>query len=51
MRKETVGAVSGVVICLLLNLSSHAQDPIPTTESLEDAFPEQRNYSPIWYTP
>jgi hypothetical protein len=46
MRKETVAAVSGVVICLLLNLSSHAQDPIPTTESLEDAFPEQRNYSP-----
>jgi hypothetical protein len=51
MRKETVAAVSGFVCCLLLNLSAHAQDPIPATESLEHAFPEQRNYSPIWYTP
>ncbi len=46
MRKETVGAISGVVGCLLLNLPALAQDPVPSHESLRDAYPEKQNYSP-----
>ena len=46
MRKEMVAAISGVVGCLLLNLSALAQDPVPSHESLRDVYPEKQNYSP-----
>jgi hypothetical protein len=33
-------------IVVIFGLSVYAQDPIPTKESLEDAFPTQKHYSP-----
>ena len=33
-------------IVVIFGLSVYAQDPVPTKESLEDAFPTQKHYSP-----
>ena len=43
MRNSFVVAVA---LVLIIGGSASAQDPIPSEESLRDAFPERRNYSP-----
>ena len=46
LKFEWLRKIGVPIAVLTLSGSAFGQDPIPATESLERAYPEQRNFSP-----